>query len=523
MMEHPWNSIYLSITRDLRLIPAIQTGEHKSFRVPVQLRNLDQSQLHCGLPILPDMEKELYIASEYSMEHKKRLGELGLRAISWAELIDRLEADLARATSRTKNKPAADPWHEAFAKMFLPLFASQDSSDVVLQQRLKNMAIIPLIGSNEWIGIPVGSKSSIAYFPYTKQIPIPKSLSLPLLDSLASTNITRRAFYKALGVEECPKELVLMEIQKLHQNMFRHSSSPYAELQYLFYFHENPSQLKDWVKIPTAGGFLVAKTLKSWYFPSQEEYDMYQLIPEKKRIEVRDVITFMPISLMNFVPAKVLVRNKTWKEWLESVIGARSCPRLTQKINDTTSLSPEMLAILKYNPLKFLATLKAHRIWYQNSIDLVHGDLSECEVPCTDSTFVPLCETYLPTTDIFDTLSHFGLPTTTVDILQLPDTVLTDVTRQEWQFLEHFGVRSEPDLSFFMAALSQSSIEENITFSAIKRVYASISEHAKTKDFDTLQYVGLQYILTKYSSHSLRTEHASANSRSSTTHPKNAG
>jgi hypothetical protein len=502
MIEQPWGLIYSSIITVLSSRPIVHTREHRLFKAPHQVRQLTHIDLHCGQPILPDMADEAYIASEYSAEQERRLRELGLRRISWDELIDRLQADLARATSRTKNKPAADPWHKALAKMFLFLFRSQGKSDIVSQKRLKTMAIIPLIGVNQWTGTPVGSNLPNVYFACTDQIPIPESVPLRILNKYASRNGIRRAFYRYLGVEECPKELVFAEIRRLH-SLPRHplAKERFAELQYLFHFHENPSQLKDWVMIPTSGdGTSAEKTSKSWYFPSQEKYDMNQLIPLMKREEVRDVMTFMPTYLVEFVPLSVIVRNKTWKTWLKDLTNAETCPRLTQKINNTTSLSSEMLAVLRYSPFKFLATLNTHRAVYQDAIDLVHDELSDCEVPCMGGTFVPLCETYLPTTDILRTLSEFGLPTTTVDILQLPGTVLTDVVRQECRFLKHFGVRLVPDLNFFLIILHCLTEKENVSLDIVKQVYMSISDHARTKDFDTLRYVlssaSLLYILT---------------------------
>jgi hypothetical protein len=506
-MENPWGLMYSSIITVLSSRLIVHTREHRSFKAPHQVRQLLDINFHCGQPILPDMADEAYIASEYSTEHKKRLRELGLRAISYDELVDRLHADLEQVISRTMTKLAADPWHEALAKMFLPLFASQDRSDIVSQQRLKTMAIIPLIGFNRWTGTPTGSKLPNVYFAYTDQVPIPESIPLRILNKYASTNTIRRAFYKALGVEECPKELVFAEIRRLH-SLPRHplAKERLAELRYLFHFHENPSQLKDWVMIPTReDGTIAEKTSKSWYFPSQERYDMYQLV-RVRTDEVREVITFMPPNLVDYVPLSVIVRNKTWKMWLKDLTNAETRPRLTQKIKNTTMLSSEMLAVLRYSPFEFLATLKTHWTAYQDAIDLVHNEMIDCKVPCAGGAFVPLCETYLPTTDILDTLSQFGLPTTTIDILQLPGEVLTDVKRQEWRFLEHFGVQSEPDLSFFLIALNNLTEKEDVRLDIVKQVYASISDHAKTKDFDNLRYatslIPLSYPLTRFSGHS---------------------
>jgi hypothetical protein len=82
MMENPWGLMYSSIITVLSSRLIVHTREHRSFKAPHQVRQLLDINFHCGQPILPDMADEAYIASEYSTEHKKRLRELGLRAIS---------------------------------------------------------------------------------------------------------------------------------------------------------------------------------------------------------------------------------------------------------------------------------------------------------------------------------------------------------------------------------------------------------------------------------------------------------
>jgi hypothetical protein len=487
-MVRPWKSLFFSITNALSTLPIVQTRGKRLFKAPTEVRALVLSTLHLGQPILPDLADEQYIAHGYSEKHRERLKELGMPAISFSEMIDRLQADLVRLPSKTKTMAATDPWHEAFASMFLPLFESSTSPEITLQRRLQRLAVIPLIAPNQWAGAAGDSKSSKVYFAYTDKIPIPESISLKLLDKHASVNPTRKAFYKALGVEECPKELVFAEIKKLHRNPSHEAKEP--ELRYLFYFHENSSQLKDWLQIPAGGVSLSAKeTSRSWYFPSQAEHDLYQLIPASKQKDIRDIAVFLSPALVEFVPSSVRVGKRTWNTWLKALTDAENRPRLTQCKGTSTSLSPEILAVLKYNPAKFLATLKAHWTSYQESVNLVREELGKCQVPCQDRTLASLSETYLPTSDIFDRLSGFNLPETTVDILQLPVSILTNATCQDWRFLELFGVRSQPDLHFFTKALSQLTNEETVFFDAVKQVYRGISDHVKAKDFDNIRYV----------------------------------
>jgi hypothetical protein len=57
-----------------------------------------------------------------------------------------------------------------------------------------------------------------------------------------------------------------------------------------------------------------------------------------------------------------------------------------------------------------------------------------------------------------------------------------------------------------LIALNNLTEKEDVRLDIVKQVYASISDHAKTKDFDNLRYatslIPLSYPLTRFSGHS---------------------
>jgi hypothetical protein len=233
-----------------------------------------------------------------------------------------------------------------------------------------------------------------------------------------------------------------------------------------------------------------AKATKRWYFPSEDEYSMHQLIPVKVRPKIRNDAVFLPQGLIDLVSPSVKVRDKTWTSWLQELTEARYIPTLARKRKDgVRSISTGLAAVLKYNSSKFVGTLKAHWSSYQRSADDIRHELGICKVPCQGGTSSALDETYLPTAKILDYLAKFNLPETTVPILELPDGPLTEAARHEWVFLELFEVRSEPDLDFFkcaLVALKGLQDQSQVSTYAVTEVYHCLAGLAKTDDFKNL-------------------------------------
>jgi hypothetical protein len=270
-MESFWKPLYQSITSRLQDLPIIQTWEGKHFRHPHEVRFLADSILHNGRPILKDLpQEEQYLSSGYDSQHYKALRDVGVENMTWDEVLLRLRADIVSSQSRLRTIPADDPWHEAFADMLLSAWNPLRPRFI---KNIKRLGIIPTV-RHQWAGAPgvsSGGPDKI-YFAYTGSVPIPEFIGLHLLDRVASLNDRRRKLYSALGVEECPEESVLAKIEEAHTRIPRPivtgmDNPEFAELRYLFHFHENIDEFKSWVKIPTENGLLKSCS-ESWYFPS---------------------------------------------------------------------------------------------------------------------------------------------------------------------------------------------------------------------------------------------------------------
>jgi hypothetical protein len=349
-MDHPWKSLLSSIKTGLGSKSILQTRERRLFKPPNQLRHLFPHMLHCGIPIIPDLFEEIYLAPEYAARHKDRLTDLGVPNINWNLVVDRLQADLAQTSSKVRSTPADDPWHEAFAGLFLSAFASKSLETV--QRRIKRLAIIPLAKPNQWTGAPginSGGSDKI-YFPFTDDTPIPHSLPLRLLDETASKKSTRKKFYRALGVKKCPKATVFAEIKQAHCKE-EPPLDPTDQLRYLFHQCCDPSDVKTWIWIPLTNGTMVKSVRYKLYFPSDGKYDTYELL--KKRAKFR----FLSSSLVDAEPADVRVESESWEAWLARITGARYHPPLTATGLTSESgytLSPSLRSVLRYEPRKFL-------------------------------------------------------------------------------------------------------------------------------------------------------------------------
>jgi hypothetical protein len=491
-MSSPWTDLYGSIKRVLKDMPILRTREHFILKAPKLLRHVPNSAFHKNEPILADLSEELYLSSEYAAHHEQALSDLGVTALSLHDLVELLKVETTKLSSKLKCKRRDDPWHESFAELLLHAMSTNHSDKAM--SNLKRLPIIPLVRPNQWTGAPGQSKGGRehVYFSYTDKIPIPESLSTDLLDRDASRNPRRKAFYTALGVEKWAKHSVLAKIQDAHRGSIRLPTfgvPQFAELRYLFYHHDKPDELRAWVELPTEQ-LDTAKATKRWYFPSEDEYSMHQLIPARVRPEIRKDAVFLPQGLMSFVSPGVEVRDKTWTSWLQELTEARYIPMLTKRTNGVLSISTGLAAVLEHNPSKFLGTLKAHWKTYQATAGGICDEFGMCKVPCQGGTSRELNKTYLPTVKILHYLKEFNLPETTVPILQLPGAPLEKTARHEWGFLELFQVRSEPDLSLFkcaLGALRRLQDQSQVSTYAVTKVYHCLAGLAKTDDFEKLR------------------------------------
>lgn len=326
-----------------------------------------------------------------------------------------------------------------------------------IAQRLRKLTLIPLAGGRQWtglLGIPGGV--SAIYFPTTGNVPIPDNLALHLLQRSAAANSVRKEMYTKLGVEECPVKVVLRKIKEAHQR-FTAPVGVDAHLRYLFHHHEQPDDIRTWIWVPVSDNLHRKASFGKLWFSSNDEYDLWQLVPMPTTLKLASIAYFLAKSLLeNVHPERS--HDMSWEQRLAFVTGAQYIPRVVKEINLFGStrlprqIAPELRAVLQHNPGKFLGTLKAHWATYQLSIDEVMSDLRLCKVPCKNSTSHSLCETYLPTAEVIDKITDLELLTEDFPVLTFPITP-DDPSCRQWQFLEQLGVSSKLYLQFFETAL----------------------------------------------------------------------
>lgn len=394
-------------------------------------------------------------------------------------MIARIQADLVNPNSRIKTQKSNNPWHEAFAKLGLLILEKSKTAD---QQMLKKQADIPLLKPNQWTGAPGMCSGGLdkIYFPHIGTTRIPGDIGLHMVDRVASMNTARKAFYKSLGVAQCSKKTVFTKIREAHQSV-QDPSDLYSHLMCLFHVHDRPEELQCWLQMPTDDGRKESVS-KSFYFPSDEEYDLDQLLPKDIRLQMNLAFNILPRSLVHIYPSTLVVHGRTWKAWLKEVTNANYHPLLwrANKNPPSMSLSRTIRAILKHNSKKFLGTLKAHWNEYQHHALKVGDDLEECKVPCRSGESLPLHTTYLPTVEVLERLQELGIDDSDCEIaiLTLPDGDLDDVTSRQWRFLEDYGVCSKPDLCFYQSALEQLSDIPEVTLEVMKELYKSMARLA---------------------------------------------
>ncbi|CAG5182746.1 uncharacterized protein ALTATR162_LOCUS10314 [Alternaria atra] len=483
-----WEILCPLIVEELARRPILQTWRHR-FKKPGELLLLPSYMLCDSEPILKDLPDDVYLASDYE-PYMSKVESLGVRRASLSSMIKRLEVDIVRAQkSRVRTKDPDDLWHVAFAALFSRAWTAKQPA-VSVQEKLKRLAIIPLQSRLQWTGalgqIGGGGQKNV-YFSETDGNSIPNSIALRLLDTQASTNQTRKAFYKLLGVEECPHELVVEKINQMHLSTDGILDVE-SHLEYLFYANEDPESVKSWVRVPTNQGTYVTQSSKL-YFPSEGRDDLHRLLDGIDPSEFNEIVVFLDESLVELETESTNEEGLTWQAWLQQATGARYHPPLLHWNTNKSSfeLSPVLKALNNCRPRRLLRALRAHWHDYEKDAPKIEADLKAMRVRCMvaaneSSRRAALEYTYLPTANVIDRALELGLSPIEFDILDLPDRrkttdKLDDAGYRRWRFLEDFGVRRQPDLDFYKRALEIISMKsKDPDFEVLKEIYASIAK-----------------------------------------------
>jgi hypothetical protein len=489
-MEGIWKKLYSSIVLLLEDMPVLQTWERKQFKCPYQLRQLPAHFLHEEAPLFRDLPDEVYLAPEYDLKHRSVLQELGTVTIKWGYVHARILADLVKVDSYIKTRPPDETWHEAFACLLLRRF--QNGGRACLD--IKKMSIIPLNNGNSWTGAPGFNPGGVKeiYFPDTEGIAIPNDISLHLVEKRAASNASRKELFEQMGVENCPKETVLSQIEATQKSPITSSMLFKEHSRYLFYYHPAPELLTPWFHVPVGAKLVRIRPSISLFFPSKLEYDTEQLLPRKYLASNNSVAALIDKKFADLISPIVRPRNLSWKKWLGRATGAQYHPSLVKKTvtgtSTTSVLSPVILAVLQQCPEKFVGLLRAHWAEYKSDVSRVRIQLMDCKVPCESGTPLPLDTTYLPTIEIKDRLrdlqAESGFP-----LLKLP-SALDEANEHEWHFLEKIGVSCNMDNRFDEIVLRQMMESDAATKKCVVKVYKSMAQRSTLQDKTELKWVG---------------------------------
>ena len=103
-----WTSLQDKVIEKIRRRPVFQTWESRSLRHSDEVKIVPNIFLHEDRPLLPDMSTEVYLAPEYPVEFDDLLLDLGVKFLSWDEMLDRVELDMKSKTSTLRTTPQSD-------------------------------------------------------------------------------------------------------------------------------------------------------------------------------------------------------------------------------------------------------------------------------------------------------------------------------------------------------------------------------------------------------------------------------
>ncbi|KAI4920156.1 hypothetical protein J4E90_002296 [Alternaria incomplexa] len=465
LRDDRWKPMCRLITQELADKPILQTWRQRHLRRPRELRLLRDNMLYSGKPILEGLSDDVDLAPDYIPKYIDEVLSLGARWAGLPRMMKRLETDVLTVTSKLRAKEPHDAWHVAFASLFLQAWSTK-APEIGVQSRLRKLAIIPLQNRQQWTGAPgqsSGGSLDHIYFSDVDGIHIPSSIGLNLLDTHASSNPTRKAFYTALGVEECSHELVVDRIKQAHGRADTAPADIPSHLRYLFRANEDASLLKRWIWVPTRSGHVKDST--KLYFPSEAAHHLYQALTGVCPSKYQGILEFVDKSLVDWEENSAKDQRDAWEKWLEQATGARYYPPVVHDNAETSlpELSPALRVVGQWNFYAFLDMLRQHWHDYQKDVSRIEAQLRDLGVPCAVIAGEPwqyeaLEDTYLPTVDVIDQVLTLGLTLGKCSILAIPEFRRTSDKldkdgRVKWRFLEEFGVRSEVDLEFYERAL----------------------------------------------------------------------
>ena len=180
-----WGKLWPKLSDRLRKTPILRSRSGNTVYVPTQMRR--QPPWYCdslGEPLLPDLEREIYLHPSYLFDDYQILRRLGSDIFRWKNIANRLKADLRNPLSKWKLMSSNPDWRTKICNLL-----SQVAKVEHACKELKAMPLVPTV-DGRW-----SSPDRLAiYLPDSDGVPVPTDLRLNLMHVAAASNASWRTF-----------------------------------------------------------------------------------------------------------------------------------------------------------------------------------------------------------------------------------------------------------------------------------------------------------------------------------------
>jgi hypothetical protein len=459
--------------------------------------------MHSQAPLFRDLQEEMYLAPEYSLADYDVLSQIGVSYMTQHELLDRLIHDLRRPSSRLRETPTLDLWHDTCASLLLSMLSSPIDKRVL--KIIEGQKIIPLrqwrddsiapTGIAEWASANEFGSNPIYFsrsYIHQSQTPtanrnslvIPRGLPIRVVHEESSVSSPRTNLFTKLGVSKIAPSTVMSAIFECHSRGDGHMRSFSVEtlvshLRYLFWFRD----LRDPITQPLfvasnarANPPQMGLVTRPFYIKSNGLYDAWPLLRDAPALERSGIASFVSDDYADAEPDSARSYGHSWMQWLEQVVRLRRRPPLLEVSSFGAQLSLFMRYVLKYRPGDFIPIIQAH--WTAEYRDKVENSraakelLSQTQVQCEGTIPTKLSLTYIPTPLLKSEAQRIGILEHT-PFLRLPAPVNGE-RPDKWQFLSAFGVGTQADLGFYLDLLHYVQTSDHFGTSPVLEIVSKI-------------------------------------------------
>ncbi|OTA86918.1 hypothetical protein M434DRAFT_399722 [Hypoxylon sp. CO27-5] len=412
-----------------------------------------------GDPLFDDLpgDKASYLSTFYLSKHLDLLKDYGLDYLYQDEFRERVKNDLLSSTSRMRSTTDND-WHTRTARCLNFPFEKGWVNDMA---ETKALQIIPLT-DGRWVS---QAKFEVYFAELSNGLQIPTGLGFHLVDPAAARLPERKALFTNLGVQEASVDKIRNKILLTYQSTGpRNLEASLSHLKFLYLTHNSKHSTFTYQGI-------------SLYDTSEElcpkghdihcldtaQYSLWQLRNKVDADKLRHWpknIHFTNKKYLENTPSGPQQHDVVWKDWLHQYLGVRRHPRIFKLSvlgHDVSALSEECQFVAENLPSELLGFLRYS--WNSEKFGITPERteaLKALSVPCQGEEMVPLSETYLPSPQILERRGEFMRNGEFFPLLDFGDD---SGKLSQWDFLLDFGVKTSPDLDFYIDIL------EHIQFS----------------------------------------------------------